>query len=64
MARHSDYEFLAPESAVAAIDFEFDADTYADPADDVLDGLAATSGLCDDGVERHVRDVLGRVFGI
>jgi hypothetical protein len=64
MARHPDYEFLAPESAVGAAIDGLDSDAYADPADDLFEGLAAADGLYDDGVERHVRDVLGRVFGI
>jgi len=65
MGSNADYEFLAPESAMGQeIDFEFDADTYVDPADDAFDGLVATGSLYDEGAERHVRDVLGRVFGI
>jgi len=66
MDRTTDFEaFLAPESAVAIDDdFEIESDTYADPADDLLDGLAASGGMYDDGGERHVRDVLGRVFGM
>ncbi len=66
MNRTTDFEdFLAPESAVAIDDdFEIEPDTYADPADDLLDGLAASGGMYDDGGERHVRDVLGRVFGM
>jgi hypothetical protein len=67
MATTPEYElFLAPESAVAAaIDDELDAgsDAYADPADDFLDGLAG-GGLYDEGVERHVREILGRVYGL
>jgi hypothetical protein len=67
MDRTTDFEtFLAPESAVAIDqdDFDIEPDTYADPADDLLDGLAASGGMYDDGGERHVRDVLGRVFGM
>jgi hypothetical protein len=62
----TDFEaLLAPESAVAIDDdFAIEPDTYADPADDLLDGLAASVGMYDDGGERHVRDVLGRVFGM
>jgi hypothetical protein len=64
----TDFEpFLAPESAVGpAIDdgFEFEPDTYADPDDDLLGGLVASGGMYDDGGERHVRQVLGRVFGM
>jgi hypothetical protein len=67
MDRTTDFEtFLAPESAVA-IDhdaFEIEPDAYADPADDLLDGLAASGSMYDDGGERHVRHVLGRVFGM
>jgi hypothetical protein len=67
MDRTTDHEtFLAPESAVG-IDydgFEIEPDTYADPADDLLDGLAASGGMYDDGGERHVREILGRVFGM
>lgn len=66
MDRTTDFEpFLAPESAVAIDDdFAIESDAYADPADDLLDGLAASGGMYDDGGERHVRDVLGRVFGM
>ncbi len=69
MDETTDFEaFLAPESAVGpAIDhdeFGIESDAYVDPADDLLDGLAASGGMYDDGGERHVRDVLGRVFGM
>ena len=69
MARTTDFElFLAPESAVELgidhDDFGIESDTYADPADDLLDGLAASGSHYDDGGERHVREVLGRVFGM
>jgi hypothetical protein len=67
MHKTTDFEaLLAPESAVAIDhdDFEIEPDTYADPADDLLDGLAASGRMYDDGGERHVRDVLGRVFGM
>jgi hypothetical protein len=68
MARTTDFElFLAPESTVGVAiddDFAIESDTYADSADDLLDGLAASGGMYDDGGERHVRDVLGRVFGM
>jgi hypothetical protein len=67
MDRTTDHEtFLAPESAVGIDydDFEIEPDTYADPADDLLDGLAASGGMYDDGGERHVREILGRVFGM
>jgi hypothetical protein len=66
MKRTTDLEaFLAPESAVGFDhdDFETEPDTYTDPADSLLDGLAA-AGAYDDGGERHVREVLGRVFGM
>jgi hypothetical protein len=67
MDKTTDYEtFLAPESAVGIDhdDFEIETDAYADPADDLLDGLAASGGMYDDGGERRVREVLGRVFGM
>jgi len=67
MNRMTDFEaVLAPESAVAidGDDFALEPDAYADPADDLLDGLAASGGMYDDGGERHVREVLGRVFGM
>jgi hypothetical protein len=69
MSRTTDFEaFLAPESAVGPAldqdDFDIEPDRYADPADDLLQGLAASGGMYDDGGERHVRDVLGRVFGM
>jgi hypothetical protein len=69
MARTTDFEaFLAPESAVGAAldqdDLDIGPDTYIDPADDLLDGLAASGGMYEDGGERHVREVLGRVFGM
>jgi hypothetical protein len=63
----NDFEdLLAPESAVAidADELAIEPDAYTDPADDLLDGLAASGGMYDDGGERHVRDVLGRVFGM
>jgi hypothetical protein len=67
MDRTTDFEaLLAPESAVAIDqdDFGIEPDTYADPADDLLDGLVTGGRMYDDGGERHVREVLGRVFGI
>ena len=67
MTRTTDFEaLLAPESAVAIDqdDFEIEPDAYADPADELLDGLTASRGMYDDGGERHVREVLGRVFGM
>ncbi len=69
MDRTDEFElFLAPESAVElALDhdgFEVGPDSYADPADDLLDALGARGAMDDDGGERHVREVLGRVFGM
>jgi hypothetical protein len=69
MDRTNDFEaLLAPESAIGPMDghddFVFEADSYADPADELLDGLAAGGRMYDDGGERHVREVLGRVFGM
>jgi hypothetical protein len=67
MDRTDDFEaLLAPESAVAFDEHAFDIepDAYADPADELLDGLVAGGGMYDDGGERHVRQVLGRVFGM
>jgi hypothetical protein len=68
MARTTDELFLAPESAVGTAldhdDFAVEPDSYTDPADDLLDGLAAHGRHYDDGGERHVREVLGRVFGM
>ena len=65
MARTTDYDFLAPESAVSSVaehdEFPGDTDTPGD-ADDVFDQLA--SGLYDEDVEHEVRAVLGRVFGM
>jgi len=67
MASTTDYDFLAPESALGAVtdrdgfpagtDGRWDAD-----ADDVFGELA--SGLYDEGVEHEVRALLGRVFGM
>jgi hypothetical protein len=67
MARTTDYDFLAPESAVRSLsdrhDFPGDTDTHGDvDTDDVFDELA--SGLYDEGVEHEVRELLGRVFGM
>jgi hypothetical protein len=69
MDRTDDFEaLLAPESAIGPMgghdDFALEADSYADPTDELLDGLAANGRMYDDGGERHVREVLGRVFGM
>jgi len=65
MASTTDYDFLAPESALGAVadrdGFPVGADAHWD-ADDVFDEL--TSGLYDEGVEHEVRALLGRVFGM
>ena len=67
MARTTDYDFLAPESAVSWVaeraDFPRDADTHADAdTNEVFDELE--SGLYDEGVEHEVRELLGRAFGM
>jgi hypothetical protein len=70
MDRTNDFQaLLAPESAIGSMgdgheDFALETDSYADPADELLDGLAASGLMYDDGGERHVREVLGRVFGL
>ena len=51
---------LAAESTVSAYD-DLEDDTYGDPEDHAFE---AVGGLHDEDVEREVRHVLGRVFGM
>jgi len=52
---------LAAESAVAGCDDDFADDTYGDPEDHAFE---AVGGLHDEHVEREVRHILARVFGM
>ena len=60
MKRDIDEFLLAAESAVSDFD-EFADDTYGEPEDQAFD---AVGGLHDEDVEREVRHVLARVFGM
>jgi len=55
-----DDALLAAESAVSEFD-EFADDTYGEPEDEVFEPVG---GLYDEHVEREVRRILGRVFGM
>jgi hypothetical protein len=61
MQRDIDDELLlAAESAVSGYD-DFADDTYGDPEDHAFD---AVGDLHDEHVEREVRHILARVFGM
>ena len=61
MNRDIDNEFLlAAESTVSDLD-DFADDTYGEPEDHAFE---AVGGLHDEHVEREVRHILARVFGM
>jgi hypothetical protein len=62
MNRELDNELLlAAESGVSGYDDDFADDTYGEPEDHAFE---AVGGLHDEHVEREVRHILARVFGM
>jgi len=57
---YDDESLLAAESAVAGYD-DFADDTYGEPEDVAFAGVG---GLYDEHVERAVRQILARVYGM
>ena len=60
MNRDSDEFLLAAESTVPDFD-DFADDTYGEPEDEAFE---AVGGINDEHVEREVRHILARVFGM
>jgi len=60
MNRDIDEFLLAAESTVSDFD-DFADDTYGEPEDEAFE---AVGGLHDEHVEREVRHILARVFGM
>jgi hypothetical protein len=56
-----DDAILAAESTVSGYDDDFADDAYGEPEDHAFE---AVSGLHDEHVEREVRHILARVFGM
>jgi hypothetical protein len=60
MSRDIDEFLLAAESSVPDFD-EFADDTYGEPEDRAFDAVA---GVHDEQVDREVRHILARIFGM